>query len=473
MRGGQISLNANTELDYEARDTYMVTVTAADPDGEMASVDVTIKVTDENEAPMISTGPSIVGPAISYYDENDMAAVASYQGAALNSPSWSLSGDDAGDFGISSDGMLTFNNTPDYEMPEDAGRNNVYDVTVEATDDTNTLMKDVKVMVTNVEEMGTVTLMPMSPSVGTEITATLTDPDMVTENTVMWQWSKSMTMDAAYMDIDMATSMTYTPVEADEGYYLKATASYTDGHGSGKMEMATTTSPAMVPADQMGMVTLSTQEPMAGMAITATLTDPDMMVTGTTWQWSKSMTMDGTYMDIDMATSMTYTPVEADEGYYLKATASYTDGHGSGKMAMATTTSTAMVPADQMGMVTLSTQEPMAGMAITATLTDPDMMVTGTTWQWSKSMTMDGTYMDIDMATSMTYTPVEADEGYYLKATASYTDGHGSDKMAMATTTSMVPVADPLLTKYDTNGNGKRLIGARSLRPSAVTSLIR
>ena len=263
-----------------------------------------------------------------------------------------------------------------------------------------------------------------------------------------------MTMDAAYMDIDMATSMTYTPVEADEGYYLKATASYTDGHGSGKMEMATTTSPAMVPADQMGMVTLSTQEPMAGMAITATLTDPDMMVTGTTWQWSKSMTMDGTYMDIDMATSMTYTPVEADEGYYLKATASYTDGHGSGKMAMATTTSTAMVPADQMGMVTLSTQEPMAGMAITATLTDPDMMVTGTTWQWSKSMTMDGTYMDIDMATSMTYTPVEADEGYYLKATASYTDGHGSDKMAMATTTSMVPVADPLLVKYDGNNNG-------------------
>ena len=57
--------------------------------------------------------------------------------------------------------------------------------------------------------------------------------------------------------------------------------------------------------------------------------------------------------------------------------------------------------------------------------------------------------MDIDMATSMTYTPVEADEGYYLKATASYSDGHGSGKMAMATTTSMVPVADPLLVKYE------------------------
>ena len=36
-----------------------------------------------------------------------------------------------------------------------------------------------------------------------------------------------------------------------------------------------------------------------------------------------------------MATSMTYTPVADDEGHYLTATASYTDGHGSGKSASA------------------------------------------------------------------------------------------------------------------------------------------
>ena len=58
--GGQISLNANTELDYEDRTTYMVTVTAADPDGEMASVDVTIKVTGVDEAPKIITGGLVV-----------------------------------------------------------------------------------------------------------------------------------------------------------------------------------------------------------------------------------------------------------------------------------------------------------------------------------------------------------------------------------------------------------------------------
>jgi hypothetical protein len=49
----------------------------------------------------------------------------------------------------------------------------------------------------------------------------------------------------------------------------------------------------------------------------------------------------------------------------------------------------------------------------------------------------------------MTYTPVAADEGYYLKATASYDDGFGSDKTEMASTTSAVTAADPLLAKYD------------------------
>jgi hypothetical protein len=73
--------------------------------------------------------------------------------------------------------------------------------------------------------------------------------------------------------------------------------------------------------------------PVVDTAITATLSDPDGMITGTTWQWSKSMTMDGTFMDIDGATMMSYTPVEGDGGYYLMATATYTDAYGSGMSA--------------------------------------------------------------------------------------------------------------------------------------------
>ena len=41
--------------------------------------------------------------------------------------------------------------------------------------------------------------------------------------------------------------------------------------------------------------------------------------------------------DISTATDAAYTPVEADDGYYLRATVSYTDGHGTGKSAMMVT----------------------------------------------------------------------------------------------------------------------------------------
>ncbi len=95
-----------------------------------------------------------------------------------------------------------------------------------------------------------------------------------------------------------------------------------------------------VATDRMGVVTLSSMSPMVGAAITASLTDPDSPdgVTGATWQWSKSMTMGSGYMNIDGATSAMYTPVAADVGYYLMATAMYTDTGGSGKTAMMATT---------------------------------------------------------------------------------------------------------------------------------------
>ena len=87
--------------------------------------------------------------------------------------------------------------------------------------------------------------------------------------------------------------------------------------------------------DEMGMVTLSARRPQSEVAFTATPTDPDGGLTGITWQWAKSMEMDGTFVDIEGADSATYTPADADIEYYLRATAMYTDNEGSGKSAMA------------------------------------------------------------------------------------------------------------------------------------------
>ena len=251
---GQIKTKA--KLDYEKKKTYMVTVTATDSSGETndsASIPVTIYVTNVDEGPMIFEGGlAISGRSRIDYAENDRDVVETYTVSGPNAASatWSLEGDDAGDFRISSGGMLTFNSSPNYEMRMDANTDNTYMVTLKANDGTYTDTHDVTVMVTNMEEDGSVTLSSMTPVVGVELTASLKDDDgIVTE---AWQWSKSMDM-SSWMDITDATSMNYTPVGGDEDdYYLRATVTYTDNHGPAvKTERAMTTNKVVADADAL------------------------------------------------------------------------------------------------------------------------------------------------------------------------------------------------------------------------------
>ena len=59
---------------------------------------------------------------------------------------------DAGDFGISSSGELTFVRAPDYENPADADMDNTYMVTVKADDGTYMPTHEVTVRVMDVDE---------------------------------------------------------------------------------------------------------------------------------------------------------------------------------------------------------------------------------------------------------------------------------------------------------------------------------
>ena len=65
-----------------------------------------------------------------------------------------LTGDDAGDFSLSS-GDLSFRSSPNYEAPADVDGNNVYELTLEANDGTYMASRTVSVTVTNVDELGT------------------------------------------------------------------------------------------------------------------------------------------------------------------------------------------------------------------------------------------------------------------------------------------------------------------------------
>lgn len=255
--------------------------------------------------------------------ENSVNDLATYRVVGVDADAsvrWTLEGDDAGDFMLDGSGMsrmLKFRSSPNYEMPMDADSNNTYMVTVKASHGSGADMvmdiKDVTVSVDNVEEMGMVTLMPVAPVVGIAVTATLTDPDIVTDGSTTWQWSKSMTMDGTFMNISEATMMAYTPVEADDGYYLMAKATYTDGYDSGNEEMATTTSAvvsntAPMFADNTTTRTIA-ENTAAGTNIGAPVTamDPD----GDTLTYSLRGT-DAASFDIEMSTGQLMTKAALD-----------------------------------------------------------------------------------------------------------------------------------------------------------------
>ena len=163
---------------------------------------------------------------------------------------WDLSGDDEGDFTIDG-GVLKFVKVPDYENPPNGNSNNTYSVTVTASDgpasDSPQLStQDVTVKIVNLEEPGTVSLSTRQPQVGNPLTATLTDPDNVTDDGATWKWERSRNGRTGWTEIEVVTDSNdlnpnpnpndnlYTPVADDEGYYLRATASYDDGQGDDK-----------------------------------------------------------------------------------------------------------------------------------------------------------------------------------------------------------------------------------------------
>src|SRR5206468_1982288 len=138
-----------TPLDAGKNNVYDISVTASD--GALSTTKaVAITVTNVNEAPTVTS----VGSAS--FAENAAGTV--YTATATDPDagttlSYSISGTDAALFSInSSTGAVTSNSPSDFETPLDAGKNNVYDISVTTSDGALSDTKAVAITVTNVNE---------------------------------------------------------------------------------------------------------------------------------------------------------------------------------------------------------------------------------------------------------------------------------------------------------------------------------
>ena len=252
---------------------YEVIVRVTDPSGLSDTVVVAITAEDRNDNPVLrgrpeltideidsgaanAESPDFVGnpdpvgqdpavPTVNVYDvddEDDRASVAS----------WRLAGEDAGQFQLigTVGRTLVFTTQPDYENPADADGDNVYKVTVVAIDNDGGRGEfDVCIAVNNINEAGKITLLDedgvelVQPRSLEPITAELTDPDGGISG-VSWVWTKSPTSpppgDFSEIDLDDATSDTYTPRSDDTSDYLRVTATYMDELEGAQTAVATT-----------------------------------------------------------------------------------------------------------------------------------------------------------------------------------------------------------------------------------------
>jgi len=282
--------NYEAPADYAADNIYDITVTASDGVFSSAEKSVTITVTNGNEAPIITSA------ATASFAENATGTVYTATGIdpdAGTTLSWSLGGPDSDLFDINATtGAVTFKAAPNFEDPADYAADNIYDITVTASDGgSSPVTKSVTITVTNINEAPFITSAATSTvtenATGTVYDATGSDPD--TGTTLSWSLGGT---DAALFNINATTgAVTFktapnyeAPADDGKNNVYDITVTAFDGALSSAAKAVTIT---VTDANEAPIITsaatASFTENATGTVYTATGSDPD---TGTILSWS-------------------------------------------------------------------------------------------------------------------------------------------------------------------------------------------
>ena len=132
-------------------------------------------------------------------------------------------------------------------------------------------------------------------------------------------------------------------LEAKSSYSLNAHVRDswdTDGHPDLTVDDTMTATIAILNEDDPGVVLIS-GTPARGELLTASLSDPDGNLRNLVWRWNREDSTGTFWLNIEGATSDTYTPVPGDVGTRVQAGVLYNDGHGWAKYAAAPTATVA------------------------------------------------------------------------------------------------------------------------------------
>ena len=417
-------------LDYEEETSYTVQVKVADPFGDSDTISLTINLVD---VPV-----EILGPSRVEFSENpyrSLNPVGKYT-IEPNSAALMLTGPDARHFSIAAYAGLTFNEEPDYEAPRDSGRNNVYNVTINATaaigGTTHSARHDVQVAVSDYNEAprlsGPVAVEFTEQTTGPVARYTATDPE---GDPIRWEVQD--TDDWTYFQISQSGVLSFreppdyeTRTKDTYEVVILARSGMNAATEGERVQVTVTDNPVDPPLFAASYLTpLEVSENAArdtpiGNPVSASDVNGLALIYTIRGNYARYFAIDPANGQLKTRSALNY---ETKHSYSVTVRAS------NGSLASDATVTINVINEDEAGTISYSPTTPKARIPLTASLTDPDGSVTGELWAWELSS--DGnSWSTISGATSATYTPSDDDLNQYLRASVSYSDGQGSGKSA-------------------------------------------
>ncbi|GJE27980.1 DUF642 domain-containing protein [Methylobacterium organophilum] len=424
LSGNNLVLASGASLSYAVAATRMVQVTATASDGSTHVQDVTINVSD--------VAPTVTSAATHTMNEGQTAAatVAATDPSGPSVIGFSISGGaDANLFTIdASTGALSFRNAPSYTSPSDKDHDNIYEVTVAASDSRLTTTQAVQITVADVAPTITSAASRTVNEGQTGAGAvTATDP-----GSTALTYSVSGT-DAGLFAIDASTGAltfkaapSYTnPSDSDHDNIYEVTVVASDGH------LTTSQAVQITVADVAPTITSAASRTVAentAAAGTVTATDPG----STALTYSISGTDAGLFA-IDASTgALTFKaspdyeqPSDADHDNIYKVTVAASDGHASTSQALQITVDNVNeAPHVTANSTSPSVGEGQAGASVTRfTASDPDAgdsVAVSLSGAYASLFEISGTTLELKSGVALNHA---ARSSYALTLTA--TDSHG------------------------------------------------
>ena len=177
---GTASLDASNNITYSPNENFFGSDSFAytvNVDGSSASANIDIDIISINDPPTFKDFVST-----SSIDENTLNVLSvTAEDVEDDTIGYSLSGNDAEKLSISTSGAIQFKTNPDFENPTDTNSDNSYEITVEASDGTDSISDDLVITILDVENEGNPIIEGLSSQSVNEnesinISFTVTDP---------------------------------------------------------------------------------------------------------------------------------------------------------------------------------------------------------------------------------------------------------------------------------------------------------